>query len=505
MRDLQKRIRELTVLWKADPNSVDKQVELAEVFAQAGRHDDALGLFRQAIDICAERGSFVQAIAVGKLALALRPDDPTLRQHIRDLVQKRDMASARRPRGLNLGPGAPSNEPEMSPLPSSSGITASSGARSVAGGSSSGSRSVPPPSSPLLTPRPSSGVRSTGLTDGHTDTTPSAAAPPDGAIELMWEDDEPENQTLSDGALQSDPQASAARPTLARGQSSAEGRALFPLFAELPENAFVELMSRLSLIHLDAGVVVLREGEAGDACYLISSGSVRVTKGGVELARLGAGSFFGEFAVLADQRRHASVETLEPVQLLEVRRALLDELVAEHPGVARTLRNFYQARLLGTLLSTAPFFAELTTEEREDIAARFRPRRFGRGANIIDEGQAGSGLFLVLIGEVAVVRGGGGGGSPPDTKGEIILATLSEGSYFGEMSLLRGGVASATVRAVRTTELVQLPPREFYEVVSLHPSLWDQLRVEAERREMANHQLLTGDARRSADGSVYIV
>src|SRR5207245_1607728 len=100
-------------------------------------------------------------------------------------------------------------------------------------------------------------------------------------------------------------------------------------------------------------------------------------------------SFFGEFAVLSDQRRHASVETVEPVELLEITRQLLDELVAAHPGVARTLRAFYNERLLSTLLATAPFFQRLSATERAAIAERFRPRRFGRGSQIIEEGAPG--------------------------------------------------------------------------------------------------------------------
>ena len=61
------------------------------------------------------------------------------------------------------------------------------------------------------------------------------------------------------------------------------------------------------------------------------------------------------------------------------------------------------------------------------------------------------------------------------------------------------------MRAARTTEVVQLPPRDFYEVVSQHPVLWDHLRSEAERRDLANHAILSGEARKSEDGSVYLV
>jgi len=268
----------------------------------------------------------------------------------------------------------------------------------------------------------------------------------------------------------------------------------FPLLSELPRGAFMELLARLSVVRLAAGETVLREGEAGDACYLVAAGKVRVTKSGVEVAELGPGSFFGEFAVLSDQRRHASVATVEPVELLEIRRELIDELVSAYPGVARTLRTFYRERLLQTLLATAPFFQQLTPAERAGIAERFRPRRFGRGAQIIEEGAPGGGLYLILVGEVDVVRAGK---AKDGSAGFVKLGTLGEGSYFGEMSLLRGGVASATVKATRMTEAVQLPPRDFYEIASLHPVLWEQLRTEAERREMANHAIVAGEARKS--------
>src|SRR5579871_5113835 len=85
-------------------------------------------------------------------------------------------------------------------------------------------------------------------------------------------------------------------------------------------------------------------------------------------------------------------------------------------------------------MATAPFFQKLQPEERAAIAERFRPRRFGRGARIVEEGAAGGGLYLILVGEVEVVRG--------TAESEIKLGALGEGSYFGEMSLLRGGAAA---------------------------------------------------------------
>ena len=52
---------------------------------------------------------------------------------------------------------------------------------------------------------------------------------------------------------------------------------------------------------------------------------------------------------------------------------------------------------------------------------------------------------------------------------------------------------------------VQLPPRDFYEIVSRHPILWDQLRVEAQRRELTNVAILAGEARGDESGDVYLI
>ncbi len=59
-----------------------------------------------------------------------------------------------------------------------------------------------------------------------------------------------------------------------------------------------------------ANKVVIREGDVGDKFYLIREGEVLVRSGDKELARLTAGGFFGEMALLTGQPRNATVETV---------------------------------------------------------------------------------------------------------------------------------------------------------------------------------------------------
>src|SRR5262249_17277864 len=117
--------------------------------------------------------------------------------------------------------------------------------------------------------------------------------------------------------------------------------------------------------------------------------------------------------------------------------------------------------------------------------ARFVPRQAQAGEAILREGEAGGGLFLVVLGEVEVVK-------RTDT-GPILLAKLGEGAYFGEISLLRGTPVSATARAAMPLEPARLPPRDFYALSAEYPVLWEEVRREAQRRELANQTILAGE------------
>lgn len=266
------------------------------------------------------------------------------------------------------------------------------------------------------------------------------------------------------------------------------------LFSNLPEAALAEMARRMTLRHYDAGARVVSEGEAGNACFVIAHGEVRVLKRDplnpsgphIEVARLGNGALFGEFALLADRRRHATVEAVSPSEIYEIPRRLLRELAVNYPEVGPKLERFYRERLLSTLLWTAPFFKPLEQERRGPMLEKFQPFRAESGEKIVQEGEPAGGLFLIVLGSVEITKRVGEHRS-------VLLATLGEGAYFGEMSLLRGSVANASVTAVGPTELAVMSPRDFYEVVAEHPHLWDEVRREANRRQLENHQIVTGD------------
>ncbi|MBI4508706.1 MAG: cyclic nucleotide-binding domain-containing protein [Deltaproteobacteria bacterium] len=277
-----------------------------------------------------------------------------------------------------------------------------------------------------------------------------------------------------------------------------DGSAIEPLrspFAALPREVVRELKERMWQRDFRSGDLILREGEIGDSCFLIRSGSVRVLKldpacsigspsAQIEIARLGPGAVLGELALLADSRRHATVEATEDVRLYEIPRHLLVEMAGRFPGLRSPLERLCRERLIAGLLATAPLFRPLPEDERARLMARFIPMCMEAGQPIIRQDEPAEGLYLIVLGAVDVTR-------VLDQGQSVHLASLREGSYFGEISLLSGGLARATVATTTMSELAFLPRHDFYAVLSEYPAIWQELRDEADRREKLNEEFIT--------------
>jgi len=115
-----------------------------------------------------------------------------------------------------------------------------------------------------------------------------------------------------------------------------------PLFDQLSPEELDPVASVAVPRSFPKGVRVLREGDATDACYIVRSGDLRVTREhpdgrAIALATLGPGDIFGELAMLDGGTRSASVETLSESELLALPASDMRRVVAEHGEIAAKL------------------------------------------------------------------------------------------------------------------------------------------------------------------------
>jgi len=106
------------------------------------------------------------------------------------------------------------------------------------------------------------------------------------------------------------------------------------LFRELTMAEIVKVYNVLTTLKVDEGAPVIREGDRSDHLYVIVEGSVSVLRDGAPLASLGAGSHFGEMALLNQRPRSATVIAREPTRLLCLERASFHALMGHEPHIA---------------------------------------------------------------------------------------------------------------------------------------------------------------------------
>ena len=124
-----------------------------------------------------------------------------------------------------------------------------------------------------------------------------------------------------------------------------------PLFAGLSPAECAEFEQRMQRCDFVPQSVIVREGGAGDAAYVVLSGLVAVRRkdpdSGMEflLAELGPGQMFGEMALLTKTPRTASVIALEPTTCAMLSRADFERVMREHPVVALAVASAFAERL----------------------------------------------------------------------------------------------------------------------------------------------------------------
>ena len=302
-----------------------------------------------------------------------------------------------------------------------------------------------------------------------------------------------------------------------------------PVFAGV-SGTFLEL-NRGAIVkrHYRKGEVICREGEFGSTAFYIVEGTAQVaistpiahvkTQGGTQsffkrltsvlvgreedkreeeardrtipidasvdlaygnpVAELGPGDLFGEMTCMNFYPRSATVRAKTDVVAFEMLRNVLD-IMMKNKSFRAQLDENYRRRALETHLRGVPMFAGLSPDFIEHLKSSVELVRYAPGQVIARQGDAAESFYLVRIGFVKI--------SEEYPGGELVLAYLSRGDYFGEIGLLGGGVRTATCTALDHVELVKISGDDFREMVARFPSVRTGLQVVATERQSANAQ-----------------
>ncbi|MDX2010495.1 MAG: cyclic nucleotide-binding domain-containing protein [Myxococcaceae bacterium] len=263
------------------------------------------------------------------------------------------------------------------------------------------------------------------------------------------------------------------------GQADPEARPPLPLFAELEVDAFVDLVELVDYRELEDGAPICTEGEGGDRIYVLVAGKAEVSRRveGQEkrLAFLGGGSIFGELSLLTGAPPTSTVRAVGDADVLEIERKDLNELARKYPSVPQVLSTFAQTRMARNIVATSPLFTPIPEADRSSLLSRFVFKGLQPGDVVIKEGEPVATLVLILAGELVVQK--------EDPSGGVIsLSVLREGEVAGEIAMLKGLRATATVAATRKTAIATLDRGAFEGLLKTFPALREYLEGLSDRR-----------------------
>ena len=105
--------------------------------------------------------------------------------------------------------------------------------------------------------------------------------------------------------------------------------ATVPLFAQCSKHDLSEIARFVDEIEVEAGRVLITEGDVGHEAFIVVDGNASVTRDGDAVAQIGPGDVFGEMALIDRVPRNASVTATSPMKLIVIGKrefsGLLDE------------------------------------------------------------------------------------------------------------------------------------------------------------------------------------
>ena len=252
------------------------------------------------------------------------------------------------------------------------------------------------------------------------------------------------------------------------------------LFATLTTLQIREFLIRSELHNKQPGEVVIARGEFANSVYFVVDGEVAIRTNPSDredLARLGAGKFFGELALLSGRRRTRAVVATAPSQLIEIDRNTMIRLVRSVPEVKAAIDGAAVVRQIR--VSLAPNVAE---ELLDELVQTAKVVAFKRNDTLIEQGARDDSVYLIQSGSVTVsIRVG---------DRDIVNAYIPAGNYVGEMAMLMQAPRSATVRAAVPTEAIEIDGKAFRALLDRFPEVRRQVESNIEARKLERQRLL---------------
>jgi len=244
------------------------------------------------------------------------------------------------------------------------------------------------------------------------------------------------------------------------------------LFPGIENEYKIKTFTGVSLIKHPEDTLIFLEGEQGDALYIIKKGSVRVFtydqhNKKIPLARLNAGAYFGEQAILGQttKTRNANIEAITDVTLIKINKKFTDRFFY-NALVKRHITEKGLTQALKMLSLSADFYNDLESiiPNLDEISIL----NLSKDKLIFNAGDEPDNVYIILQGQVKLQI------LNKKTNSYSSLL-LHKGQIFGELGVLNGKPRSATAITNSDVRLLLIGKDKFNKYLSKNKNLQNVL------------------------------
>jgi len=243
------------------------------------------------------------------------------------------------------------------------------------------------------------------------------------------------------------------------------------IFGQFDDAILRNFLADIEWLSLSEGETLFRQGDGGGFFCLVYSGSLAVTvtqkDGSVDtLATIGPGMTVGEIQFLSGGTRTATVSALTNTWLIVFTKKSFDAIAHQSPEVIQKFAEIIRKRLRRSqLFEILPSLCGPIDQDLLNyIESEIEWVHLAFGQALFHQGDAGTDLFLLISGRLQVrVR---------DKAGfERKVAEINRSEIVGEMAMFTGDTRTASIYAMRDSDLVRISREAFERIINSHPGI----------------------------------
>ncbi len=267
---------------------------------------------------------------------------------------------------------------------------------------------------------------------------------------------------------------------------------------QVPQNYLHHLIVASQLQIVEAGKVLLREGDYGRDLYMILDGKLAVSatdsrEQEFPIAILGPGELVGEHGMLTGQPYTTTARTQTTTLLMQIPEQVMQRLMELVPGIRSFFEQSNVDHTLTSILKRMSLFQGISDEALRYLIGQTQVKSYERNTRLFTEDGEGrparEALHILLEGFVKVARRkpvGSGGGQ------ERIVAYRQGGDYFAGGLDLLGDSRAVSATTINRTQVAEVPDYALQALFQHYPEVKQRFRLRLQEYIVSNNLTQTG-------------